>query len=187
MPDGRIAIIDACVLVQAPLPDTLLRLAEPPALYLPLWTEDIIIEMKRALERQIGLAPSKAAYLERELHHHFPDSWVAGYEPLIRKMTNDEKDRHVLAAAVRARAPKIVTFNRRHFSPAATSRWHVEAVGPAAFLEDLYQQSSPVVIERLQDQARNLGRTLAAQLNVLAKAVPSFVEIVRKDLNHRGD
>ena len=112
---GRIAVIDVCVLVQAPLRDTLLRLAEPPALYRAIWSEEIIIEMKRALEKQIGLAPSKTAYLERELRRHFRDSWVTGFEPLIRKMTNDEKDRHVLAAAVRAGAQTIVTFNKRHF------------------------------------------------------------------------
>ena len=90
--DESIAVIDACVLVQAPLRDTLLRLAEPPALYRPIWSEEIIIEMKRALEKQISLPPSKTAYLERELRRHFRDSWVTGFEPLIRKMTNDEKD-----------------------------------------------------------------------------------------------
>ena len=184
-PDGRAAILDACVLVQAPLRDTLLRLAEAPRLYRPLWTEEIVREMRRALERQIGLAPSKTAHLERELRRHFPDAWVTGYEPLIRKMTNDEKDRHVLAAAVRARASKIVTFNKRHFPPAETSRWQVEAVGPAALLIDLYQESALVVLERLQDQAQNLGRSLAEQLIVLEKAVPSFVEIVRQDLKRQ--
>src|ERR1017187_6187298 len=73
------AILDACVLVEAPLGDTLLRLAEPRSLYQPVWSEEIIIEMKRALEKQIGLAPNKTAYLERELRRHFPDSWVTGF------------------------------------------------------------------------------------------------------------
>jgi len=59
--DTRIAILDACILVQAPLRDTLLRLAEPPSLYQPLWSEEIIVEMKRALENQIGLPPAKTA------------------------------------------------------------------------------------------------------------------------------
>lgn len=72
MPGERIAVLDACVLVQAPLRDTLLRLAEPPSLYRPVWSEEIIVEMKRALEKQIGLAPDKTAYLERELRRHFP-------------------------------------------------------------------------------------------------------------------
>src|SRR5450759_4247702 len=187
MPGERIAILDACVLVQAPLRDTLLRLAERPSLYQPVWSEEIITEMKRALEKQIGLAPDKTAYLERELRRHFPDSWVTGFEPLARKMTNDEKDRHVLAAAVHTGAQTIVTFNKRHFPPSSTSPWNVEAVGPAGFLEELYLAAPSVVIERIQQQATNLERSLTAQLKVLEKAVPSFVEIVRRDLKHEDD
>ncbi|MCX6593137.1 MAG: PIN domain-containing protein [Acidobacteria bacterium] len=137
MEGTRIAILDACVLVQAPLRDTLLRLAEPPSLYQPLWSEEIIIEMKRVFENQIGLPPAKTAYLDRELRRHFWDSWVTGFEPLIRKMTNDAKDRHVLAAAVKAGAQTIVTFNKRHFPPAsiigaATYSSSRNAAGPTA-------------------------------------------------------
>ena len=182
MPGSRIAILDACVLVEAPLRDTLLRLAEPPSLYQPLWSEEIIIEMRRALERQIGLPPAKTAYLERERRRHFLDSWVTGFEPLIRKMTNDRKDRHVLAAAVHGGAQTIITFNKRHFPSATTAPWNVEAVGPSMFLEELYSTAPAIVSERIQQQAKDLGRSLAVQLDVLAAAVPSFVEIVRRDL-----
>jgi predicted nucleic acid-binding protein len=187
LPDERIAILDACVLVQAPLRDTLLRLAEPPALYQPRWSDEIITEMKRALENQIGLAPAKTAYLERELRRHFADCWVTGFESLLRKMTNDSKDRHVLAAAVRANAQTVVTYNKRHFPPAATSPWKIEAVGPSAFLEALYSDAPAIVIERIRQQAADLDRGLPEQLTVLAKAVPSLVEILRRDLQLRGD
>src|ERR1039458_7668112 len=139
MPGERIAILDACVLVPAPLRDTLLRLADPPSLYRPVWSGEIIIEMKRALEEQIGLDPNKTAYLERELRRHFPDSWVTGFGQLIRKMTNDEKDRHVLAAAVHAGAQTIVTFNKRHFPPASTSPWNVEALGPCSLKDSTWR------------------------------------------------
>jgi len=186
MPVDRIAMLDACVLVQAPLRDTLLRLAEPPALYQPRWSEEIMVEMRRALEKQMGLAKSKTAYLERELRRHFPDSWVTGFEPLLRQMTNDMKDRHVLAAAVRAGAQTIVTFNKRHFPTASAAPWNVEAVGPSAFLEELYLEAPAVLIERIQQQAANLERSLTAQLQVLAKAVPSFAEVLRRDLNLGG-
>lgn len=187
MHDERIAILDACVLVQAPLRDTLLRLAEPPALYQPRWSDEIIAEMKRALENQIGLAPAKTAYLERELRRHFADCWVIGFEPFVRKMTNDLKDRHVLAATVRANAQTVVTFNKRHFLPAATEPWNIEAVGPSAFLEVLYSDAPAIVIERIRQQAADLDRGLPEQLAVLAKAVPSFVEILRRDLRLKGD
>ncbi len=183
----RVAILDACVLVQAPLRDTLLRLAETPALYQPRWSDEIIAEMKRALQTQIGLAPAKTAYLERELRRHFADCWVTGFEPLVREMTNDPKDRHVLAAAVRANAQTVVTYNKRHFPPTATSPWNIEAVGPSAFLEELYAAAPAVVMERLRQQAIDLERSLSEQLPVLAKAVPTFVEVIRRDLQMEGD
>lgn len=183
----RIAVLDACVLVQAPLRDTLLRLAESPRLYRPLWSDEIIIETMRALERQIGLAPSKTAYLERELRRHFRDSWVTGFESLIPKMTNDSKDRHVLASAAHGGADTIVTFNKRHFPAHSTAPWKVMAIGPTTFLEDLYSTSPQIVQQRIGQQATDLGRSIEAQLDVLGKAVPSFVEIIRRDLERKGD
>jgi hypothetical protein len=112
---------------------------------------------------------------------------VTGFEPLVRKMANDPKDRHVLAAAVRADAQTVVTFNKRHFPPAATSPWNIEAVGPSAFLEGLYADAPAVVIGRIRQQAADLDRGLPEQLTVLAKAVPFFVEILRRDLQLKGD
>ncbi len=58
-----LAVMDACVLVQAPLRDTLLRLAEPPRLYIPRWSDEIIAETVRTLENRIGLSAQKTAYL----------------------------------------------------------------------------------------------------------------------------
>lgn len=187
MEDRRTAILDACVLVQAPLRDTLLRLAEPPSLYQPLWSAAIISEMKRALQRQIGLPASKTAYLERQLRLHFADSWVSGFEPLMRMMTNDPKDRHVLAAAVHATARTIVTFNKRHFPSESAAPWGVQVVGPSTFLEQIYLTAPAIVVDKLRQQSADLGRSLATQLNVLAKAVPSFVELVRRDVKQKGD
>ena len=129
------AVLDACVLVQAPLRDTLLRLAEPPRLYVPQWSDEIIAETVRTLENRIGLSAQKTAYLVGQLREHFGDAWVPGYEPLVEQMTNDPKDRHVLATAVKSGATVIVTYNKRHFPPAATEPWGVEIQGPSTFLK----------------------------------------------------
>ena len=63
--------------------------------------------------------------------------------------------------------------------------WNIEAVGPSTFLEELYSNAPMIVSERIQQQANDLGRSLAVQLDVLAAAVPSFVEIFRRDLKHK--
>jgi predicted nucleic acid-binding protein len=98
-------VLDACVLIPAPLRDTLLRLAEHPRLYLPRWSDTIIDETVRNLQSRIGLSKAKTTYLIEQLRKHFADAWVTGYEPLMDAMANDPKDRHVLAAAVGAGLP----------------------------------------------------------------------------------
>lgn len=46
-----IAVLDTCVLAPMPLCDTLLRLAEDPAFYIPRWTDDILRELRSTLWR----------------------------------------------------------------------------------------------------------------------------------------
>jgi hypothetical protein len=70
-------ILDACVLVNAALRDTLLRLAEPPcSLYLPRWSRHIIEETRRTLEIKLGLTSTQTAHLLHQLEIHFADAWV---------------------------------------------------------------------------------------------------------------
>ena len=111
-------VLDACVLANFSLCDTLLRLAEPPRLFEPKWSEEIIRETTRTLELKLGWPNSLTAHLEKELHAHFSEAWISGYESLIPRMTNDEKDRHVVSAAVHGEASIVVTLNLRHFKPA---------------------------------------------------------------------
>ena len=104
------AVLDACVLIPMPLADTLLRMAEAPRLYLPKWSQAIMDEVTRNLVKKWNMEPEKARRREEELQRHFPEAWVEGFEPLINVMTNDPKDRHVLAAAVRSHSELIVTL-----------------------------------------------------------------------------
>jgi predicted nucleic acid-binding protein len=90
--------------------DTLLRLAEPPRLFEPKWSEEIVRETTRTLELKLRWPSSLTAHLEAELPAHFSEASIGGYESLIPRMTNDEKDRHVVAAAVHGKARIIVTF-----------------------------------------------------------------------------
>jgi hypothetical protein len=128
------------------------------------------------------LSNDKTAYLVAQLRQHFGDSWVTGYEPLIDRMANHPKDRHVLAAAVKCGAPVIVTFNKRDFPTAATEPWGIGVQGPSTFLKHQYDLNPSVVVDKLHAQARNLGRTLPEQLVVLRNAVPSFVDAICQDL-----
>lgn len=98
-----IAVLDTCVLAPMPLCDTLLRLAEDPAFYIPKWSNDILRELRSTLQR-MGYTTAQAERRIVAMETTFEDANVTGYECLVGSMTNDPKDRHVLAAAVRCGA-----------------------------------------------------------------------------------
>jgi predicted nucleic acid-binding protein len=125
-----LVVLDACVLANC---DTLLRLAEPPRLFEPKWSEEIIRETTRTLELKLRWPNSLTAHFEKELRTHFSEAWISGYEPLIPRMTNDEKDRHVVAAAVHGGAAIILTLNVRHFRLEHLAMWGVCALHPQSF------------------------------------------------------
>lgn len=117
------AILDACVILPMPLADTLLRMAESPRLYLPKWSNDIMAEVSRNLQGKWNKTAEQAKHREDALRAHFPEAWIEGYEVLIPVMSNDAKDRHVLAAAVSSGTKLIVTYNVKHFPPSALDPW----------------------------------------------------------------
>jgi hypothetical protein len=71
-----LVVLDACVLANFSLCDTLLRLAEPPRLYEPKWPEEIIQETVRTLESKLGWPISLTAHLQAELRANFADAWI---------------------------------------------------------------------------------------------------------------
>jgi hypothetical protein len=135
-------------------------------------------ETVRTFERRLGWPARLAAYFQSELQSHFGDAWVTGYGPLVDRMANDQKDRHVLAVAVSCGAPIIVTMNVRHFRREHLGPWGVVARHPESFLSTLYRQEPALVVKKLLDQAADRNRSLPELLNTLAKTVPGFVELV---------
>lgn len=65
-----------------------------------------------------------------------PSDWAATYFS-YRPMLADEADELVLEAAINGRAD-IVTFNKRHFTPAA--RFGIHVFTPGEILERLYER-----------------------------------------------
>lgn len=120
----------------------------------------------------------RAKNRENQLRRHFPEAWVTGYENLIPVMTIDEKDRHVLAAAVRCGAEVIVTFNARHFPTVTLNSWNIQCQGPSTFLRNLYDLDPALVIRKLYQQAEAISVTFEHLLVRLSKNVPSFVSYV---------
>jgi len=178
MTGAPLVVLDACVLANFSLCDTLLRLAEPPRLFEPKWSEEIVRETTRTLELKLGWPHSLTAHFERELRANFGEAWITGYESLIPRMTNDEKDRHVVAAAVHSEAAIILTLNLRHFRPEHLAMWGVRALHPQSFLIEIFRKEQAVVMTKMQQQAADRGRSLSQLLDILNTTVPNFVAIV---------
>src|SRR5688572_16597132 len=103
-------ILDACVLANFSVCDLFLRLAETPRMYVPQWSTMILDEVSRT-HQKLGWPEKLRESFRAAVEGAFPEAMVTAYEPLIASVTNSEKDRHVLAAAIRANAELIVTFN----------------------------------------------------------------------------
>jgi hypothetical protein len=161
-----------------PLADTLLRLAAGPRLYLPKWTDRIMAEVSRNLQENFGLNSEQTAYRETEIRKHFPEAWIEGYEDLIPSMTNSEKDRHVLAAAVCSNSEVIVTYNHRDFPPTALLPYSITVLGPSSFLTTLYNINEKAVIQVLQEQAAAINKSVDYVLQRLRINAPRFVEML---------
>ena len=99
-------------------------------------------------------------------------------------MRNDPKDRHVLAAAVHVGAQTLVTHNLRDFRGEHLPS-DLQAQDPDTFLQHLFDQNHPVMLEVLHAQAaalRRPPRSFAELPEGLAKSVPGFVAEVRRCL-----
>ncbi|MFI5003637.1 MAG: PIN domain-containing protein [Solirubrobacterales bacterium] len=180
-----VAILDASVLYPLPLRDTLLRIAET-GCYDPCWSERILGEMTRNLIAKRGATDTQTEGLLDAMRQAFdtatvPEQAIARLEPA---MTNNPKDRHVLATAAVANAQVIVTLNLKHFPSSACEPLAVEPVHPDAFLLDLYSLDPDMALDAVARQATALPRppmTVDELLDRLAATVPNFAQALRTD------
>jgi predicted nucleic acid-binding protein len=173
--------LDACVLASHSVCDLLLQLAEERMLYTPVFSKAILKEAHRTHVDKLGWPKELADSFGKEIIRAFPESMVDGWELVIPLLTNEEKDRHVLAAAIKGEAQLILTFNLKHFKKESLVPWDIRASHPQDYLITLYEMRPELVVAKLYDIANKRGDTPAQRLNVLNKVVPRFAEIVAED------
>ena len=182
------AVLDACILFPAALRDTLLRGASA-GLYQPRWSELILEEVRRNLVKTGRSTNTQAERLIEMMRRAFPEAAVQGFEPLVDHMTNDVKDRHVVAAAVTAGAQVIVTRNLQDFPAAALRPFTVEAQSPDEFLAYLVDLDPDRMVKIVIQQAgalRKPAKTVEQVLDDLARHAPSFPELIGEHLLRSG-
>jgi len=153
------AVLDANVLYSYPLTSVLLELAEA-RLFRPIWSRDIHAEWIRAVRRnRPDIAPEKLERRRAAMDEALPDACVSGYKRLIGTLElPDPDDCHVLAAAIRARAQVIVTFNEKHFPAEVLDEFDLCTQHPDTFLRHLIDLAPNVVRARLAFSVRVLKR-----------------------------
>lgn len=90
---------------------------------------------------------------------HVDEALVEGYRQLIPNLTlPDPDDRHVLAAAIRGRVERIVTFNVRDFPDTILGRYRLQAQHPDRFIGELIGRAPHLVVAAARRQRSNLRR-----------------------------
>ena len=153
----QVAIYDACVLHPAPLRDLLLRIAQA-GLVRARWTERILDEcFESILRERPELRPAALSRTRRLMNEAVADCLVSGYDTLIADLRlPDSDDRHVLAAAIRAKARVIVTANLRDFPKDALAPHRIGARHPDDFVLGLLKVAPGAVVQIVTEQAAAL-------------------------------
>ena len=157
--DTFTAIFDACVFYSAPLRDILLELSGE-GIFRARWTNQIHDEwIRNVLDNNRHIKPEQLARTRQLMDQAVPECLVIGYEDLVGSLSlPDNNDRHVLAAAIIARAGVIVTFNTKDFPEHALKPYGIEAQHPDDFLIyqlDLAQGPVCTAIKRLRSRLKN--------------------------------
>jgi hypothetical protein len=166
-----VVLYDACVLYPAPLRDLLVRLANT-GIVRARWSEPILEECFRSiLKNRPDLKPEALKRTRQLMTQAVADCIVTGFDNLVEGLDlPDADDRHVLAAAIRAGAQAIITFNLDDFPENKLAPYNVEAKHPDEFVLDAIDLAPGVVTTVVSEQVaslRNPPRSVAELLDTL--------------------
>jgi predicted nucleic acid-binding protein len=177
-------VLDACAIFPASLRDTLLRAVDA-NLYTIQLTDDILEEVCRNLVNKRCIQAAKAQKLANVIKEKFDEGFITIPKQLINSMPINEKDRHVLAAAVASGAQIIVTQNLKDFPPHLLDQFNVNAQSLDEFLVHLFDFDSIRMIQIVLEQVSELHnppRTVPEVLDSLMQHAPRFASFVRREL-----
>jgi predicted nucleic acid-binding protein len=178
-------VLDAATLIPPVLRDFILISAEA-NLYKPYWSDDILHEVRRNSIQKLDMSETT---IDRVLANMraakaFEDSTLESsqYHPLISSMTNDPKDRHVLAAAVFCDAKLIVTPNVADFPKSALAPYAIEVKTPDQFFLDLFDFDPETMLRIITFYSLNRRgqKNIREIFDKLMRTVPRFVEEVER-------
>ena len=166
-------VLDACVLYPTVMRRILLGLAET-GLFQPIWSSRILDEWARAAVRN---HPDQGDIVAGEIAvcaGLWPESNVEPVPAVIDRLTlPDPDDTHVLATAVAAGSPLIVTLNLKDFPRRTLAPEGVEAQHPDQFARDLMDENEDalrITVEAVRVEAERLSGQNRPVRKLLKKA-----------------
>ncbi len=175
-------LIDACVLANHGVCDLLLQLAEKSRFILPCWSAEILAEVRRTHLEKLGWPARLVDSFQEQVQRSFPEATISGYESLTAELSNDPKDRHVLAAAIRGGCDLILTSNLKHFRPESLTRWAIRAAHPQDYLLVLHEMEPQQVAICLGEMAGRRQMAIEDLLIQLGRVLPRFASRVLDEL-----
>ncbi len=159
--DRFTALADACVLASALKRNMLLSLAEA-EFYRIRWSEKIMDETERTIEKLLKRRhvhnPKDGAQRQRQnMCRAFEEASVENFELLEPALTGiNEKDRHVLAAAIKTSAAVIITDNLKDFPTEYCAKFDVEPLSADSFFADCISLSPSDTMATLRHMREKL-------------------------------
>lgn len=156
--DYRPTVIwDANILFGVQERDLLMRLAVA-ELFEARWTKDIEREwITNLLEKKPHLNAKSIQSAQNAMRKALPQSLVSGYDQIIASLTlPDPNDRHVLAAAIVAKA-KIIVTKDKHFSDPILDQYQIVAWHPDIFFEVLIGKDEMAFFECVKESIAKLN------------------------------
>ena len=163
-----VVLYDACVLYPAPLRDLLLRIART-GLVRARWSDRILDEcFRNILANRPDLKPESLQRTRELIVQAVPDCIVSDYEEFMPGITlPDPNDVHVVAAAVRAGAQVIVTFNLDDFPSEQLEHYNVEANHPDDFVMHAIDLAPAAIATAVIEQAAALKKPPMSRSDLL--------------------
>jgi predicted nucleic acid-binding protein len=142
-------VVDANVLAGALTRNIILSLAEA-GFFRPYWSFRILDEFERYCAERTGSAENAKRQRGR-IEAAFPEAIVTSLQTVEEGLSlPDPDDRHVLAAAIKAKAEVIVTENVRDF-PARELKLHdIEILTLDQFVADILDLAGPEAVAALR-------------------------------------
>jgi predicted nucleic acid-binding protein len=155
MAEQRRAFLDANVLRGQLTTDVLLTLAYDDR-FEPRWSQGVLDEVRR--NRPPNLPEASIDRRIATMNKAFPQAMVTDYEHLAPQMQADDKDKHVLAAAVRSESNVLVTENVKDFDPPVSGPHAMKVERTSEFLNRILDEDQGRTVAAMEEMVSRTSR-----------------------------